>query len=279
MGTVSDPQGNIWIANCGNDSITKYPLGDPTRAINIPLGAVPPPGNPAIKPFAIAIDGKGNVLVTNNRGSSVSVLSPAGALIETIPGTYQGRTVFSHPIGSALDSKGNLWVANSDWLDAPCPTDNSLGTADNSSVTMLQAADRKPSPGSPYTGGGIKLLWGIAVDGDDMVWAFNFAAAPPPGLTITTPTAISRLCGVDTKKCPPGLKTGDPISPASGYQSDALTRITSGAIDPSGNIWLTGNWKIKVDPRRNPGQNSIAVAIGAAGPLKTPLRGPPSGFK
>src|SRR4030095_1597220 len=108
-----------------------YPLGDPTGAINIPLGAVPPVGNPAIKPFAIAVDAKGNVWVTNNRGSSVSVLSPAGTLIATIPGTYQGRTVLSHPIGSALDSKGNLWVANSDWLDAPCPTTDSLGSGNN----------------------------------------------------------------------------------------------------------------------------------------------------
>ena len=181
MGTVSDPQGNIWIANCGNDSVTKYPVGDPTRAINIPLGAVPPAGNPAIKPFAIAIDAKGNVWVTNDRGSSVSVLSPAGSLIETIPGTFVGKPVFSHPIGSAFDSKGNLWVANSDWLDAPCPTKDSLGKGTSSSVTMLQAADRKPSLGSPYAGGGIALLWGIAVDGDDTVWGFNFGAAPPPG--------------------------------------------------------------------------------------------------
>jgi hypothetical protein len=45
------------------------------------------------------------------------VLSPpSGALIAALPGTYQGTTVITKPIGSAVDSKGNVWVANSDWL-------------------------------------------------------------------------------------------------------------------------------------------------------------------
>jgi len=115
------------------------------------------------------------------------------------------------------------------------------------------------------------------------VWVFNFGAKPPTKPTElpinVVPTGIARLCGVQTKKCPPGLKVGDPISPATGYQSDAIERITSGAIDPSGNIWITNNWKIKVDPNFNPGGNAIVIAVGAAAPLRTPLFGPPIPFK
>jgi hypothetical protein len=48
---------------------------------------------------------------------------------------------------------------------------------------------------------------------------------------------------------------------------------------PLGNIWITNNWKIKVDPNVNPGGNAIVIAVGAAAPLKTPLIGPPSSFK
>jgi hypothetical protein len=154
-----------------------------------------------------------------------------------------------------------------------------LGTADNPSVTMVRASDRKPAPGSPFTGGGITLPWGVAVDGDDTVWVLNFGAAPPPGLLIDVPTGISRLCGSDTKKCPPGMKTGDPISPSTGYRSDSLERTTAGAIDPSGNVWLTNNWRIKVNPLVNPGANAINIVVGAAAPLKTPLIGPPVGFR
>ena len=122
MGTVSDRHGNIWVANCGNDSVTKIPRGDPQRAINIPVGPAPAPGDPQIKPFGAVIDARGNMWTANNRSNTVSIISPDGVLIDTLPGTYKGKTVLSHPIGNALDSKGNVWVANSDWLDAPCPT-------------------------------------------------------------------------------------------------------------------------------------------------------------
>jgi hypothetical protein len=277
MATVSDRDGNIWIANCGSDSLTKIPIGNPDRAFNIPLG--PPPGtDPQIKPFGVVVDAKGNVWVTANRGNSVYVVSNDGKSVTSLSGTYQGKTVLSHPIGNALDSKGNIWVSNSDWLDAPCPTHDSLGAAANPSVTMFQAKDRTPLPGSPFTGGGLTLPWGIAVDGDDTVWVFNFGNTPPISGPDTPPTAVSRFCGVDAKKCPAGLRTGDPISPSTGYQSDSLQRITGGQIDPSGNVWVTNNWEIHGNPLQNPGGNAVVIMIGAAAPLRTPLIGPPSGF-
>jgi hypothetical protein len=278
MGTVSDRKGNIWVANCGNDTLTRIPGGDPARAFSIPLGPTPAAGDPQIKPFGLVVDGKGNVWVTGNRSDSVYVVAPDGTLIDILPSTFQGRTVLSHPIGNAADSKGNVWVSNSDWLDTPCPTDNMRGPAANPSVTMFEAKDRKPHPGAPFVGGGITLPWGLAVDGNDTVWVFNFGAAPV-GTHTDLATGISRFCGVDTRKCPAGMRTGEPISPDTGYRSDALQRITGGQIDPSGSIWLTNNWKIDGNPVRNPGGNAVVIAIGAAGPLKTPLIGPPVPFK
>ena len=277
QGTVSDRKGNIWIANCGNDSVTKIPRGDHNRAFNIPLGPTPTAGRPQMKPFGAAVDLDGNVWIANNRSSTVSVLSPEGAVIDTLPATVQGKTVLSHPVGNASDTRGNVWVANSDWLDSPCPTRAQLGTAENPSITLFEKGTHMPHPDSPFTGGGLTLPWGIAVDGDDTVWVFNFGAVPV-GTSTTLPTGISRFCGVATRKCPKGLRVGDPISPATGYTSDALERITGGQIDPSGNIWLTNNWKLDANPIRNPFGNAIVVAVGAAAPLKTPLIGAPVPF-
>jgi hypothetical protein len=42
---------------------------------------------------------------------------------------------------------------------------------------------------------------------------------------------------------------------------------------------MTNNWKIDVNPFVNPGANAFVIAIGAAGPLKTPLIGPPVPFQ
>lgn len=278
QGTVSDRKGNIWVGNCGNDTVTVYPKGDRHRAVNIPLGPTPEKNNPQMKPFGVSTDLEGNVWVVGNRSNTVWVISPQGKLLKTLRSTYNGKTVLTHPIGNAADSHGNIWVANSDWLDAPCPTRTMLGPAENPSITMFEMNTRKPSPGSPFTGGGITLPWGIAVDGNDTVWVFNFGSYPPLGTPTGIPTGISRFCGVDTKKCPAGMRTGQPISPNTGYRSDAFERITGGEIDPSGNIWMTNNWKIDVNPFVNPGANALVIAIGAAGPLKTPLIGPPAGF-
>jgi len=57
-----------------------------------------------------------------------------------------------------------------------------------------------------------------------------------------------------------------------------LQRITSGQIDPSGNVWLTNNWTIDSDGLVNPGGNAVVIAIVAVAPLKTPLIGPPQSF-
>ncbi len=281
QGTISDTKGNIWIANCGNDSVTMYPDGDPGEAVNIPLGPTPRPRDPQMKPFGLAPDAAGNIWVVNNRGS-VSVLSPKGKLLDTLPSTYRGRTVLSHPVANAADLQGNIWVTNSDWLDSPCPTRFQLGTAENPSLTLYLSKSRTPHPGSPFTGGGLTLPWGVAVDGNNTVWAFNFGDSPvlPDGSQPTdVPTAISRFCGTTARDCPGRLRVGDPISPDTGYRSDALERITGAEIDPSGNIWITSNWKLGANPFLNPFGNSIVVAVGAAGPLKTPLIGPPKTFR
>jgi hypothetical protein len=231
-----------------------------------------------MKPFGVATDLDGNIWVNDNFSNTVSVISPKGTVIDTLPSTYLGKTVLSHPVANAADSQGNIWVANSDWLDVPCPDRTNVGPATNPSNTMYQMSNRKPYHGSPFTGGGLTIPWGIAVDGNDTVWVFNFGAVPV-GQETSTATGISRFCGINTKECPAGLHVGDPISPnITGYQSDSLERMTAGQIDPSGNIWLTSNWKIDANANMNPYGNSIVIAISAAAPVNTPLIGPPIPF-
>ena len=55
--------------------------------------------------------------------------------------------------------------------------------------------------------------------------------------------------------------------------------MTAGAVDPSGNLWVTNNWKIDADPFQNPGANAVVILVGAAAPLKTPVIGPPVPFR
>ena len=278
QGTFSDRKGNIWIANCGNDSVTFYPRGRHNRAINLVI-----PSTDDVKPFSIGIDIQGNAWVTGSHNNSVTIFSPDQELVEY----KQDDGQLKRPMGVVSDSTGNMWISNSDWMDMACPQSATpdLGPGTDPSVAMyMNDADRTPHPGSPFTGGGLSLPWGIAVDGNDTVWVANFGFPFDTGDPDITPpwtdlNRVSHFCGTDPSKCPPGKQSvGGAISPnVSGYTSDALVRNTGIAIDLSGNVWLTNNWK-EIPVQKNPGGNSIAVMIGAAKPVKTPLIGPVKAF-
>jgi hypothetical protein len=251
QGTVSDRQGNIWIANCGNNTVTRYSGGDPNRASAFT-------GLGIQKPFDIALNGQGQAFVTGNGNSAVAMLNSDGTPALPHPITGGG---LSFPLGIAADSKGNMWVANTGAVDITCPTGGA--TRGNPSVTLIDSHGLvRPSP---FTGAGLTEPWGIAVDGHDNVWVANFSGQ-----------RVAELCGINPANCPLGIRTGQQISPAAtGYGFGGLTRNTGIQIDPSGNVWIADNWKRFPIIPANPGGYYMVVYIGVAGPLKTPLIGPP----
>jgi hypothetical protein len=262
QGTVSDRQGNIWVVNCKAASVTKFENGDHQQRVTYRDFGVD-------KPFDISIDPEGKAWVTGNGNDSVHVIDLDGN-IRSVGDT----TLFKKPMGIAGDSQGNMWVSNSGGLATPCGPDTVQDIIDflagiahdapvkGASVTMI-TADGTTSEGSPYTGGGLFMPWGIAVDGNDNVFVANFNGK-----------RLSYLCGADTSNCPPGYKTGDPISPDGGYTFEGLIRNTGVQIDASGNVWLANNWEMVPIPT-NPGGHELVVFIGLAAPVKTPLIGPP----
>lgn len=71
QGTVSDKDGNIWIANCNGDSVTQFPNGEPNQAFVIQqedemMETI------VVAPFDIAIDIDGNAWVTGNESFNVA---------------------------------------------------------------------------------------------------------------------------------------------------------------------------------------------------------------
>lgn len=258
QGVVSDLHGNIWIANCGNSSVTVYPNGDPQRARNIPENRLG-----LSKPFAIAIDHRGFAWVTGNDSNSVAIIGDGQ--VRHVSG------VFDRPMAIASDSRGNMWVANSHIIDVPCPNGGRDVDGSGGSIVLIRS-DGAVAARAPFTGGGTTSPWGISVDGNDNVWVANFGNGH--GVGGSNLLRISQFCGADTSKCPPGLRTGDPISPPTGYTSDALQRMTAAQTDPSGNLWVTDNWKRTIIPN-NPGGDAIVIFVGIAGPVKAPLIGPP----
>lgn len=153
------------------------------------------------------------------------------------------------------DGGGNAWVANSAFIDIPCPQFNTGSFG--GSITLIH--DGPVANPINFTGGGLTIPWGIAVDGNNNVWVANFAGK-----------RLSQFCGVDPSKCPAGFATGQAISPdVTGYGFDGLTRNTGVAVDPSGNVWLCNNWK-EVPIQANPGGYEMVAYVGVAGPVTRP---------
>jgi hypothetical protein len=263
QGMVSDRHGDIWIANCGGPNVLEYPHGRPESARTITA----PPSLPLAKPFDIAVDAAGRKWVTDNGSNSVLMMSARG-----VPQRSVTTGGLRRPLGIASDSLGNVWVANTGVLPVPCGGDSAADFASavqnlppngfGASVTMI--GPDGSTPARPFENGGLVLPWGVAVDGADTVWVSNFGGH-----------RLVRLCGARLSACPPGYRTGQPISPAAtGYGFDGLDRNTGVQIDPSGNVWLANNWRT-VPVQTNPGGHEMVVFIGLAAPVRTPLLGVP----
>lgn len=247
QGTVADRAGNVWIANCAGDSVTLIPDGDPTQARELT-------GLGLERPFDIAHDLQGNAYVTGTRSDSVAVLRPDGTpLRPPLTGA------FSKPLGIAANSLGEVWVANSNVIDLPCP-DLDLHPGPHPSVTHV-APDGTTTT---YTGGGLTIPWGIAVDGHDNVWVANFATK-----------RLSAFCGRDdSPHCPAGASRGTPLSPElTGFSFDGLVRNTGVIADTAGNVWLANNW-LETAPQDAPGGHQMVAFIGLAGPVSPPAPRP-----
>jgi sugar lactone lactonase YvrE len=274
QGTVSDQQGNIWLANCGNDSVTKLdsetipslPTGPPPTAVNFPGSAITAGSSVGFsRPFADAVNGNGDVFVTGNGSGSVAELGPNGEVKSLVSGGG-----LHLPMGVVADNNGYVWVSNSKWVVAPC--ENAIPAKQASEeagkgggdITLIKP-NGKIATKQPIKSGGVVNPWGITVDGDDNVWVANFSGQ-----------RLTELCGSDPQSCPPGKRqTGAAISPEkTGYGFDGLVRNTGVIVDPSGNVWLANNWK-RAAIQTNPGAYQIVAYLGLAAPVRSPQIGPP----
>jgi hypothetical protein len=236
QGIAVDQDDNVWIANHGADTVTIYPDGDPLKAKVISGGGL-------YKPFTIVHDARGNAWVDNgaldaNTPGTVTKISPDGRP----SGPFEVNAMRS-PQGMAIDSAGNLWVAS--LVDS-----NVTWIGPNGKV---KGQFRAPS---------IEGAWGVAIDGDDNVWVASFVGRK-----------VTQLCGRIVSSCPPGAKTGDPLSPSlRGFTNGGLQHITAVQVDQSGNVWAANNWA-QIVP--TVGGDGLVEFIGAAPPVRTPLIGPP----
>jgi hypothetical protein len=302
QGITASPSGDIWINDLGNAQVLRLPNGDPSKVQFFCQNKTGDPlKNPCklLAPFAIAVDQQNRIWITNLAGDTVTRIEGADpSKVENFEVGYSGS-------GLAVDSLGNIWVTNKlgnserghaklvealaagkvnyngdpDAMErmanilVPALTSQTPGYESGGSISVLRP-DGSAASFSPITGKGIATPWAISVDGNDNIWISNFAS-PVDG--------IVELCGFHTENCPPGMKTGDAISPPGGYVGGGMQYQVDVGIGPAGDIWVTNNWQDwkAAFPEHPEALSTLAagqgvvVFYGMAKPVKTPLIGPP----
>lgn len=118
-----DSGGNVYVADYGNNRIRKIsPGGDVTTLAGSTQGYANGTGEAAQfnMPRGIAVDNSGNVYVADRDNHVIRKITPSG-VVTTVAGSTQGyqdgsgsTAQFNGPDGVAVDSSGNVYVADHD---------------------------------------------------------------------------------------------------------------------------------------------------------------------
>jgi hypothetical protein len=197
-------------------------------------------------PQGIAVDGGGNVWVTNDNGAIVTKLTSAGAVAAGSPYTGGGLSL---PWGIAIDLNGNAWVVSN--ASGSVTEFSSTGTvmspaggytvcnlsgprgiaidgsnnvwipdAGHNDVCVLSNTGALVSPGAGCTGGALNGPQSIAIDGGGNAWVANYSGG-----------SVTRFSTVSGTGCT--VQSG-----SNGYTGGGLHDPDAVAIDKGGNAWI-----------------------------------------
>jgi hypothetical protein len=235
-----DGNGNAYVADQGNDTIRKITAGGVVTTF---AGSA---GNPGSnngtggaarfnQPTGVAVDSSGNVYVADTNNSTIREITPAGVVttLAGIPGTtgdnngMASAATFTNPTGLAVDSSGNIYVADDqDYLIRKITSGGIVST--------LAGTYNSRTDGSGSTSDAFFYPTGVAVDSSGNVYV---ADSENDNIRKITPGgSVSTLAGNF-------LTTGS----TNGTGTAALFFHPTGvAVDSSGNVYVADDYNCDI---------------------------------
>lgn len=232
-GVAVDGTGNVYVADTYNDTIRKItPAGVVSTLAGLAgsQGSADGTGSAARFNFpdGVAVDGKGNVYVADTTNNTIREITPARVVstlagLASAPGSDDGTGIFarfSHPNDVAVDTAGNVYVADTD--------NDTIRKVTPAGVASTLAGLAGSQGSADGTGGAARFIFpeGVAVDTTGNVYVadtYNYTIRKiTPAGVVTTVAGLARNQG-----------STDGTGSAARFNTP-----TSVAVDTAGNIYV-----------------------------------------
>ncbi len=259
-----DSNANIYIADSANAAIREVTVS--TGIINTVAGnaAIGHAGDNGIAtsaslitPYAVTVDSSGNIYIVENGDSDIRKVTVSTNIITTIVGTglagFGGdgsaatKASLNFPTGLALDSSGNIYIADSLNNRVRKVTGSTISTIAGNGVLSYSG------DGGPGTSAQLNTPLNVAVDSSGNFYFSD--TANNVVRKVSASGAISTIAGTGTAGY-----SGDGGSPTAAQ----LNRPRGIAVDTSGNIYIADSQNARVR-KISGGSISTVAGSGTAG--------------
>ena len=232
-GVAVDTAGNIYIADGGDHAVRKVTAGGTVSTLaGNPgqAGANDGTGSGAtfLYPYAVAVDGSGNVYVADSGNHNIRKITAGGttstlAGTAGVPGSTDGTgtaALFNLPQGIAVDGSGNVYVS-----DTNNSTIRKITTA-GVVTTLAGAAGQTGSADGAGASARFNYPFGIATDASGNIYVADFGNST---IRMVTPSgAVSTLAG----------SAGNAGANDGGGSGAKFNHPSALSLDTAGNIYV-----------------------------------------